>query len=84
MYKNLRQHIQKQIQTYHPKGKLTETLNWESLFIPSRLSSCRSKNSPVRVNPHGSAEKVKLLLNSGHLEPQAVKPPRHHGDDDSE
>jgi hypothetical protein len=64
--------------------KLTETLNWESLFIPSRFSSCRSTNSPVGVNPPGSAEKVKLLLNSSHLEPQAVKPPRHHGDDDSE
>jgi hypothetical protein len=38
----------------------------------------------MEVNPHGSAEKVKLLLNSSHLEPQAVKPPRHHGDDDSE
>jgi hypothetical protein len=36
------------------------------------------------VNPHESAEKVKLLLNSSHLEPQAVKPPRHHRDDDSE
>jgi hypothetical protein len=64
--------------------KLTETLNWESSFIPSRLSSCRSINSPVGVNPHESAEKVKLLLNSNHLEPQAVKPPRHREDDDSE
>jgi hypothetical protein len=64
--------------------KLIETLNWESLFIPSRLSSCRSTNSPVGVNPPGSAEKVKLLLNSSHLEPQVVKPPHHHGDDDSE
>jgi hypothetical protein len=64
--------------------KLIETLNWESLFIPSRLSSCRSTNSPVGVNPRGSAEKVKLLLNNSHHEPQAVKPPRHHGDDDSE
>jgi hypothetical protein len=49
--------------------KLIETLNWESLFIPSWLSSCRSTNSHVGVNPHGSAEKVKLLLNSSHLEP---------------
>jgi hypothetical protein len=64
--------------------KLTETLNWESLFIPSWLSSYRSTNSSVGVNPHGSAEKVKLLLNSSHLEPQAVKPLRHRGDDDSE
>jgi hypothetical protein len=64
--------------------KLTETLNWESLYIPLWLSSCRSINSPVGVNPHGSAEKVKLLLNSSHLEPQAVKPQRHHGDDDLE
>jgi hypothetical protein len=37
------------------------------------------------VNPQGrSAEKVKLLLNNSHLEPQAVWPPRHHGDDDLE
>jgi hypothetical protein len=64
--------------------KLTETLNWESLFILSRLSSCRSTNSHVGVNPHESAEKVKLLLNNRHLKPQAVKPPHHHGDDNSE
>jgi hypothetical protein len=36
------------------------------------------------VNPHGSELKVKLLLNSSHLEPQAVKPPRHRGDDNLE
>jgi hypothetical protein len=64
--------------------KLIEMLNQESLFIPSRLNSCRSTNSPVGVNPHGSTEKVKLLLNNSHLEPQAVKPPRHRGDDDLE
>jgi hypothetical protein len=64
--------------------KLTEMLNWESLFIPSWSSSRRSTNLAVGVNPHGSAEKVKLLLNSSHLEPQAVKMPRHRGDDDSE
>jgi hypothetical protein len=39
-------------------------------------------NSPVGVNPHGRDEKVKLLLNSSHLETQAVKPQHHHGDDD--
>jgi hypothetical protein len=54
--------------------KLIETLNWESLFIPSRLSSCQSTNSSVGVNPHGSMEKVELLLNDSHLEPQAMKP----------
>jgi hypothetical protein len=64
--------------------KLTETLNWKSLFILSQLSSCQSTNLYVRVNLHGSVEKVKLLLNSSHLEPQAVKPPHHRGDDDSE
>jgi hypothetical protein len=64
--------------------KLTEMLNWESLFIPLRLSSCQSMNSPVGVNPHVSVEKVKLLLNNSHLEPQAVKLPHHCGDDDSE
>jgi hypothetical protein len=77
IYRNGSKHVTRRV-------KLTETLNWESLFIPSWLSSCRSMNSPVGVNPRGSAEKVKLLLNSSHLEPQAVKPPRHHGDDDSE
>jgi hypothetical protein len=63
--------------------KLTEMFNWESLFILSRLSSYRSTNSSVGVNPHGSVEKVKLLLNSSHLEPQVVKLSRHHEDDDS-
>jgi hypothetical protein len=48
------------------------------------LSSYRSTNSPVGVNPHGSAEKVKLLLNSSHPEPQVVKLQHHHGDDDLE
>jgi hypothetical protein len=43
--------------------------SWESLFIPSWLSSYRSTNSPVVVNPHRSEEKVKLLLNSNHLKP---------------
>jgi hypothetical protein len=38
----------------------------------------------VGVNLHGSTEKVKLLLNSSHLEPQTVKSQRHHGDDDLE
>jgi hypothetical protein len=38
----------------------------------------------VGLNSHGSAEKVKLLLNSSHLESQAVKPQRHRGDDDLE
>jgi hypothetical protein len=77
IYGNISRHITRRV-------KLTETLNWENLFISSRLSSCRSMNSPVGVNLHGSAEKVKLLLNSSHLEPQAVKPQRHRGDDDSE
>jgi hypothetical protein len=64
--------------------KFTETLNWKSLFIPSWLSSYRSTNSSVGVSPHGSTKKVKLLLNGSHLEPQAVRPPCHHGDDDME
>jgi hypothetical protein len=29
-------------------------------------------------------EKMKLLLNDSYLEPQAVRPQRHHGDDDLE
>jgi hypothetical protein len=64
--------------------KLTEILNWESLLIPSWLSSCRSMNSSVGVNPHGSIKKVKMLLNDSHLEPQVVRPPHHRGDDDIE
>jgi hypothetical protein len=62
IYKNGYRHVTRRV-------KLTETLNWESLLIPPLLSSCRSTNSPVGVNPHGSTEKVKLLLNSSHLEP---------------
>jgi hypothetical protein len=62
IYKNGSRHVTQRV-------KLTETLNWKSLFIPLRLSSCQSTNSPVGVNPHGSTEKVKLLLNSSHLEP---------------
>jgi hypothetical protein len=36
------------------------------------------------VNPDGSMEKVKLLLNGSHLEPQVVRPPRPRGDDNME
>jgi hypothetical protein len=60
IYSNGSRHVTRRV-------KLTETLNWESLFIPSWLSSCRSMNSLVGVNLHGSVEKVKLLLNSNHL-----------------
>jgi hypothetical protein len=59
-------------------------LNWESLFILSQLSSCRSMNLFVRVNPHGSTEKMKLLLNVSHRELQAVKPQRHRRDNNLE
>jgi hypothetical protein len=38
----------------------------------------------VGVNPHGSTEKVKLLLNDNHLEPQAVRPQRSRGDNNME
>jgi hypothetical protein len=31
-----------------------------------------------------STKKVKLLLNGSHLEPQAMRPQCHHGDDDLE
>jgi hypothetical protein len=65
--------------------KLTEMLHWGSLFIPSRLSTCQSMKSSTGVNPQGrSAVKVKLLLNGSHLEPQAVRPQRHHRDDNLE
>jgi hypothetical protein len=65
--------------------KLTEMLNWESLFIPSRLSTHRSMKSSAGVNSQGRrAEKVKLLLNNSDLKPQAVRPQRHCRDDDLE
>jgi hypothetical protein len=60
-------------------------LCWESLFILSWLSTRRYTKSYVGVNPQErSAEKVKLLLNGSHLEPQAVRPQHHCGDDDLE
>jgi hypothetical protein len=65
------------------KVKLTEVLNCENLFILSRLRMRWSMKSSTGVNPQGrSAEKVKLLLNDSHIEPQAVRPQRHRGDDD--
>jgi hypothetical protein len=52
------------------------------LFVLSRLSTRRITKSSARVNPQGrSTEKVKLLLNDNHLEPQAVRPQRNRGDD---
>jgi hypothetical protein len=77
IYRNGSRHVTRRV-------KLIEMLNSESFFIPSWLNSCRSTNSPVGVNPHGSKEKVNLLLNSSHLEPHAVKPSRHRRDDDLE
>jgi hypothetical protein len=77
IYRNRSRHVTRRV-------KLTEILNWESLFILSRLSSYWSTNSSVGVNPHGSTENVKLLLNSSHLESQAVRLQRHRGDDNIE
>jgi hypothetical protein len=77
IHENVSRHVTQRV-------KLTEMINWESLFISSRLSSCRSMNSPVGVNQHGSAENVKLLLNNSHLEPQDVKTQHHRRDDDLE
>jgi hypothetical protein len=60
-----------------------DMLSWESLFALSWLSTRRSTKSPTGVNPQGrSTEKMKLLLSGSHLEPQDVRPQRHHGDDD--
>jgi hypothetical protein len=62
--------------------KLIEMLSWERLFIPSWLSTHQSTKSSAGVNPQGrSTEKVKLLLNDSHLEPQAVRPQHNCGDD---
>jgi hypothetical protein len=65
--------------------KLTEMLSWESLFTPSRLTTCQSSKSSAGVNPQDrSAEKVKLLLNDSHLKPHAVRPQHPHGENDFE
>jgi hypothetical protein len=77
IYGNRSKHVTRRV-------KLAEMLNWESLFIPSWLSICRSTYSSVGVNPHRSTEKVKLLLNDSHLEPQAVRPQRPRGDNNME
>jgi hypothetical protein len=71
IYKNRSRHVTRRV-------KLVETVNWENLFIPPRLSSCRSTNSPVGVNSHESIEKIKLLPNSNHPESKGGK--RRHGD----
>jgi hypothetical protein len=55
----------------------------ERLLIPSRLRMRWRTKLSMGVNMQGrSAEKVKLLLNDSHLEPQAVRLQRHHRDDD--
>jgi hypothetical protein len=65
--------------------KVIDMLSWESVFALSQLSTRRSTKSSVRVNPQErSTKKLKLLLNNSHLEPQAVRPQRHHGDDNLE
>jgi hypothetical protein len=62
------------------KSKTYRDAQLESLFIPSRLSTRQSTKPSVGVNPQGrSTEKVKLLLNDSHLEPQAMKPQHHYG-----
>jgi hypothetical protein len=38
----------------------------------------------VGINPHGSTDKVKLLLNGSHLEPQVVRSQHPRGDDNME
>jgi hypothetical protein len=43
-----------------------------------------STNSSLGVNQHGSTEKVKLLLNGSHIEPQVVRPQCSRGDDNME
>jgi hypothetical protein len=75
-------------------GRCGPKLQLMWLRMDARPASCldlelvcggfRSLGSPMGVNPHVSTKKVKLLLNINHLEPQAVKTQRHHGDNDLE
>jgi hypothetical protein len=83
MYRNLGQHIRERIQTCHPKGKTYRDAQLGE-FVHSVVVEQLPEHSLVGVNPYGSAEKVKLLLNSSHLEPHVVRLLRHRGDDDSE
>jgi hypothetical protein len=65
--------------------KLTEMLSCETLFIPSWLSARQSTKLSAEVNPQGrSVKKVNLLLNDSHLESQAMRRQRHHGNHDLE
>jgi hypothetical protein len=63
-------------QTCHPKDK---TYRYAQLgeFVHSIAVEHALKHEVI-------CGKVKLLLNNNHLEPQAVRPQRHCGDDDLE
>jgi hypothetical protein len=65
--------------------KLIEMLSWESLFIPSRLSTHRSTKSSAREKPTGEKRREgETTADSNLLEPQVVRPQHHQGDDDLE
>jgi hypothetical protein len=79
MYGNLTQHIRERIQTCHPKDK-----TYKDAQLGELVHSITVEQLPKHELAYGSVEKVKLLLNSSYHEPQAVKPPCHRRDDDSE
>jgi hypothetical protein len=61
-------------QTCCPKGQTYRDAQLGELAHSTRLSTHRSMKSFATVNPQRrSVEKVKLLLNNSHLEPQAIE-----------
>jgi hypothetical protein len=73
------------LQTYRPKGKTYRYAQLGELVRSVTVEHALEHEVICGIKSAGrSAEKVKLLLNDSHLEPQAVRPQRRRGDDDME
>jgi hypothetical protein len=73
------------LQTCRPKGKTYRYAQLGELVCSVTVEHALEHEVICRIKSVGrSAEKVKLLLNDSHLEPQAVRPQRRRGDDDME
>jgi hypothetical protein len=69
-------------QTCRSKGKTYRYAQLEELVNSITVEHVLKHEVICRSKPkRRSTEKVKLLLNNSHLEPQAVRPLCHHGDD---
>jgi hypothetical protein len=69
-------------QTCHPKGKTYRDAQLGELIYSIVVEHTLEHELVYGSEPMGRrAEKVKLLLNSRHIKPQAVRPQCHHEDD---